>query len=106
MSGKHPPQIPNLQEKIRECIEKAKYVDTTHARERQNERDITLSEALQVLKVGRHEKNETRFDPFWKKWKYAIRGTTTDQDDIRVIVAFDFDQELMVIITVMHVLNK
>lgn len=104
MTGKHPPQIPNLQEKIRECIETGKYLDTTHAKERQNERGITLSDALQVLKAGRHEKNKTCFDMLWKKWKYAIRATTIDQEDVRVIVAFD--QELMVIITVMHVLNK
>jgi len=98
---KHLPPIPNVQEKIRDFVEVGKYVDTTHAKERQKERRITLADALYILKTGRHEKSKTTFDPIWQKWKYAIRGKTRDQEDVRVIVAFE--KELMVIITVMYI---
>lgn len=37
-------------------------------------------------------------------WKYAIKGITKDDLIVRVIVAFD--KEGMIIITVMHVLDK
>ncbi|MBS0622989.1 MAG: DUF4258 domain-containing protein [Verrucomicrobia bacterium] len=101
MIKKHPPQLPDLHKKIKEALEVGRYVDTTHAKERQNERKITLSDALYVLKTGRHEKNKTVFDTTWNKWKYAIRGETPDKEDVRVIITFD--DNLMVIITVMYV---
>lgn len=101
MANKRPLQHLNLHQKIKEAIEAGRYVDTTHARERQSERKITLSDALYILKTGRREKNKTIFDTRWNKWKYAIRGETPDKEDVRVIIAFD--DNLMVIVTVMYV---
>ena len=44
---------------------------------------------------------KTIFDSGRKTWKYAIRGKTLEDLDVRVIVAFDDDG--MLVITVMHV---
>ena len=44
---------------------------------------------------------KTSFDHIFNTWKYAIRGISFDNLDIRVIIAFDEDG--MLIITVMHV---
>jgi len=96
-----PEQISNLHERICECIENDQYTQSRHALERGNERSIELPDALYVLKTGHHEKRKTTFDEAYNTWKYAIRGLTLDDLDIRVIIAFDEDN--MLLITVMHV---
>lgn len=102
MTRKRPEKITNVLEKIKDCIEKGNYFVTVHAFERQNERMISLPESLHVLETGYEEKKKTRFDIEHNVWKYAIRGKTVrDELDVRVIVAFDEDG--MLIITVMHI---
>ena len=102
MAKKKPEKIKNLLGKIKECIEKGNYFVTSHAFIRQNERMISLPESLYVLETGYEEKKKTRFDTEHNTWKYAIRGKTLrDQLDIRVIIAFD--EMEMLIITVMHI---
>jgi len=101
--GKRKPEkLQNVLEKIKECIDKGKYILTLHALDRQNERTINLPATLHVLKNGYEEKRKTCFDNEHNTWKYAIRGKTIrDKLDVRVIVAFD--QGGMLIITVMHI---
>jgi hypothetical protein len=96
-----PPQIDNLHDKIRECIGNERYMQTKHALDRESERSIELPDALYVLKNGHHEKKKTTFDETFQSWKYAIRGLTLDDLDIRIIIAFDEND--MLIITVMQV---
>ena len=102
--AKRPPQLTELFPKIRNCIEKEQYRETRHARDRKVERDIGLSDVLYVLKNGYHEKQKTSFDENFHVWKYAVRGKTLEDFDIRIIIAFDEDG--MLIITVMHVLKN
>ena len=65
------------------------------------ERSIDLPDVLYVLKNGYHEKAKSIFDEAFETWKYAVRGKTVDNYDIRIIIAFD--ENNMLIITVMHV---
>ncbi|MFV0341214.1 MAG: DUF4258 domain-containing protein [Parachlamydiaceae bacterium] len=81
----------------------ARYRESRHARIRQEERCIDLPDVLFVLKNGYHEKRKSSFDEVFQVWKYAIRGSTLDGIDIRIIVSFDDDG--MLIITVMHVVK-
>ncbi len=97
-SRKKPEKLKNVLDKIKKCIEFGKYILTFHAFDRQNERAISLPMTLQVLKTGYEEKRKTCFDNERNTWKYAIRGKTLDKLDVRVIVAFDEDD--MLIITV------
>lgn len=99
---KAPEKLPDLLEKIFECIEQEKYIFTNHALDRVKERGIDIQTVVNVLLNGHEEKKKTTFDKETGSWKYAIRGITTDTLDIRVIVAFDEDE--MLVITVMHVL--
>lgn len=99
---KTPEKLHNLLEEIRDCIKLGNYIFTAHALERQNERVIDTVTVLYILKNGYEEKRKTRFDIQCNTWKYAIRGKTVDGSDIRVIAAFD--ENNMVVITVMHVL--
>lgn len=101
--AKRPPQHDELFSKIRECIEKGLYRQSRHAIDRQIEREIDLPDVLYVLKSGYHEKQKTSFDEIFHTWKYAIRGKTLDSVDIRIIMSFDEDG--MLIITVMRVLK-
>lgn len=98
---KRPAQLDELFPKIRHCIDQGLYRQSKHAIGREIEREIDLPDVLYVLKTGYHEKQKTSFDDAFQTWKYAVRGKTLDGKDIRIIVAFDENE--MMIITVMHV---
>ena len=92
-----PKKIDHLLEVVRACIERGKYRDTTHALQRQKEKKIILTEIIQVLNTGRHEKAKDRFDESYDEWNYAIRGLTRDGLDMRVIVSFEGLKGLLII---------
>lgn len=96
-----PAQLSEIFPKVRDCIEKGAYRQSKHAIDRKAERNIHLSDILYVLKNGYHEKQKTSFDEMFQVWKYAIRGKTLENLNIRIIIAFD--ECGMLIITVMHV---
>lgn len=100
---KRPPQLDELFPKIRDCIDQGFYRQSKHAINRELEREIHLPDVLYVLKNGYHEKQKTTFDELYQTWKYAVRGKTLDKVDVRIIVAFDDNG--MMIITVMHVVK-
>jgi hypothetical protein len=99
--AKRPSQLDELFSKIHYCLEMGLYRQSRHAIARELERKIDLLDVLYVLKTGHHEKQKTSFDEAFQTWKYAIRGKTLDKTDIRIIIAFD-DTDMM-IITVMYV---
>lgn len=88
-------KLPNILENIKQCIQSGNYRLTGHALLRQKERVITLPEILYILKNGYEEKRKTTFDVERNTRKYAIRGKTLRDQDIRVIE--------MLIITVLYV---
>jgi len=98
-----PPPLNEIFPKIRDCIAKGLYRQSMHAIERELERKIDLPDVLYVLKNGYHEKRKTSFDEAFQTWKYAVRGKTLDEINIRIIIAFDGTG--MMIITVMHILE-
>lgn len=87
----------HLLEIIQSCIESGKYRDTTHAVQRKKERKILLPEILHVLVTGRHEKSKDDFEEIFHAWNYAIRGSTVDGFNLRVIVSFDSEKDLLII---------
>ena len=64
--------------------------------QRKMERAIELQDVVYVLKNGFHETKKTVYDQEHKSWKYAIRGTTIDGDDLRIIVTFVTDDLLVI----------
>lgn len=98
--AKRPSQLDKLFPKIRDCLDKGLYRQSKHAIERELERKIDLLDVLYVLKNGYHENQKTSFDEAFLTWKYAVRGKTLDEIDIRIIIAFD--DTGMMIITVMN----
>lgn len=101
--AKRPSQLDDLFPQIRYCLDMGLYRQSKHASKRELERKIDLPDVLYVLKNGYHEKRKTSFDEAFQIWKYAVRGKTLDEINIRIIIAFD--DTGMMIITVMHVLE-
>ena len=59
---------------------------------------MVLPELLYALKHGRRNESKDYFDPAYDTWNFAVEGTTKDQEKLRVIV--NFDEENLLIITV------
>lgn len=97
LPGKH--KIDSVLDVIRECIRLDKYRYTAHGQLRRNQRQIPLPEILHVLNHGYHEKAKDKYDELFKAWNYAIRGATLSGNQIRVIVSFDEDRDLLIITT-------
>lgn len=104
MKIKRPPKLENVLEVARNCIDAGKYLATFHAECRQLERDITLLDALHVIKNGFRELKHDQFKEEWKAWNYAIRGETLQNDIVRAIISFNEDEKLL-IITVINLTN-
>lgn len=90
-------KISDLLLRIKNCIDKGAYKFTKHALERRNERSLLLPDILHVLKTGWHEKKKDVWNKQYAEWDYAIRGKTEEDDDVRVIVSFDEEQDLLII---------
>lgn len=93
-----PEKMLDVLKKARACIEARRYYDTTHAQQRKHQRAVSLAEILYVLRSGYHEKRKDQYHLEHDDWTYAIRGKTVDGRDLRVAIAFD--EEDMLIITV------
>jgi hypothetical protein len=89
-------KVDRLIEKIAECLDAGRYLDTRHALARQHEREITRPEVLYVLRRGYHEKKKDKFDARYRAWNYAVRGKTIDKRDLRIIVSFDESNMLII----------
>jgi len=63
----------------------------------ESKKRITLPEIIYVLKNGRHEKSKDKFEEMFNSWNYAIRGKTLDNEDLRIIVSFDDERDLLII---------
>jgi hypothetical protein len=84
-----PSKLPALMPAIRAALERGDYIYSIHALERQNQRKITRSEVVQVLRGGHHEKAKDTYEEAHKAWNYAVRGRTVDKRALRIIVSFD-----------------
>jgi hypothetical protein len=96
-----PSKTTNVLQRVKECIDLGRYYDTRHGGERKIFRSIALPDVLYILKNGFHEKKKDEFKPEHNDWNYAIRGKTVDGRDIRIAVAVD--ENNMLIITVIDI---
>lgn len=106
MKGKPPQKIDNVLDLARNCIENDNYIATFHAENRQLERDITLLDALHVIKNGYREQKNDQYKDEWQAWNYAIRGETLQKDTVRVIISFDEMDTRLLIITVINIVRR
>ena len=91
------PKLPDLLAVVSRRAEQGNYVILRHARERGIQRNITEPEWLYVLRNGWHEKRKDQYDEAHQAWSYSIRGKTLDERELRVIVSFDDDPQMLII---------
>jgi hypothetical protein len=101
---KRPPKIADVLKKARGCMVTGRYYDTTHATLRKSQRRISLAHIFYVVQYGYHEKQKDQYHPEHSDWTYSIRGKTIDEKDIRIAIAFDKDD--MLIITVIEIAQR
>lgn len=99
MNRNRPEKRENLLESIHQRIAQDRFLITFHAQERKLQRSISLQQVKFVLLHGYHEKRKDQFDEVFNAWNYAIRGRTFDLIDLRVIVSFDEEDDLLIITT-------
>ena len=87
---------PDIQSEIKVLLQRPLgYLETEHAKERMQERDITRQEIWHVLQNGWREPRKDAWNEAVKDWNYASRGMTLDGRTLRVIVAV-VDRVIMV----------
>jgi hypothetical protein len=95
-----------LYELLTSKIFTGEYVFKKHSRQRQNDRNISDIEVLDVLegKKGRkrhRNKEKDKYETGRSDWNYCIEGVNIDNKAIRIIISFE--DGLMPIITVMWI---
>jgi hypothetical protein len=91
-------KIPNLLKLIRQRANTGEFIILPHANLRRVERNISVVDIIFVLKNGDREPERDEFKEVHQSWNYAIRGQTVDSRTLRIAVAFDKNE--MLIITV------
>lgn len=104
MKRQKPPKLEKVLEVAKNCIEAGRYLPTFHAECRQLERDITLLDALYVIQDGYREPKHDQFKEEWQAWNYAVRGSTLQNDQVRVVISFEHETK-MLIITVINLMR-
>ncbi len=92
-------KVDKILEKVRRAVRNGDFRMSRHAEERMLERELNLPEVIYVLRNGYHEVSKDEFDALRLSWRYAIRGKTMDQKDVRVVVSLD-NVSMMWIVTV------
>lgn len=95
------PKHPDVLATVRECLRDGRYIYSRHGTERQAQRAITDGDVRCALMNGWHEKRKDSWQEPYESWNYAIRGSDLDGRRLRIILALEeMDGLLMVIITV------
>ena len=93
---KRPDKLKNILDVISSAIGSGNLVYSIHANQRMGQRGIVKPEVEFVLKNGRHEAKKDQFNEGFGSWDYAIRGKTVDGRSLRIIVAFERPNVLVV----------
>ena len=92
------PKIANVMSLIHARARAGDFIVLPHAETRRGERKISVPDIVHILVHGEREPDRDEFKENFQSWNYSIRGKTVDDRQVRVAVAFD--QRDMLIITV------
>ena len=90
------PKIQNLLQVVRERTRLGEFIILPHATSRREERNVSVADIIFVLKHGEHEADKDQFKHSFGSWNYSVRGQTVDARTLRIAVAFDKDDMLIV----------
>jgi len=99
-STKNTPKIADPLGEARKCLNEGRYAVTYHAEARQIERLVPLPDVIHAIEYGYHEKRKDRFDAFHDTWNYSVRGKATDKRNLRVVISFETNSDLLIITVV------
>lgn len=89
---------------LEERISQGNYIFLAHAEKRLKDRFITDIDVLDVLENKSNRKRNNSKETYTaghQDWNYCIEGYDLDGRKIRIIISFD--NELMLVITVIHI---
>ena len=92
----NPPKIKDPLSAIQAYEKRGLYNFVHYARKRLEEREVTVSEVVQVIQRGFHEARKDEFKPEFGDWNYAIRGKTLDGRKMRLAIAIKLDGFLII----------
>lgn len=93
---KLPPKISGVLSLIQERARSGAFIILPHAVLRREERQVTVAEISFVLMKGDREPSKDEFKSAFGSWNYAMRGLTVDGRNLRIVVAFDENEMLIV----------
>ena len=86
-----------LVERVSRAVATGEYRILPHARQRCDERRVSVPDIEAALDSGRHVARRDRYDERYGDWSYCFEGKSVDGDPLRVIVAFE---NWMLVVTV------
>ena len=94
-------KIKNVLALAKSLLNKGAYVISNHAKLRQGERVLTIGDIISIINTGYHEKKKDEYKIEHADWNYAIKGSTLDDDQARVCIAF-IEELHFIVITVIR----
>lgn len=91
-----PQKMPGVLSLIQERARSGAFIILPHATFRREERQVAVAEIAFVLIHGDREPSKDEFKVEFGSWNYAMRGKTVDGRNLRIAVAFDEDEMLVV----------
>lgn len=83
-----PLQGKKLKQEIQGHLEAGTFRFDDHALKRMEERNVIVSEIVQVLRNGFNDESQNELDSKYLTWSYAICGSTNDGRTLKVVVTF------------------
>jgi DUF917 family protein len=93
---KRPDKVKNILGIISKAVGLGRLTYSHHANVRMKEREIIKPEVVRVLTSGHHEAKKDQFREDFNSWDYAIKGKTVDGRNLRIVVAFESPNVLVV----------
>jgi hypothetical protein len=94
--SKRPAKIANVELAVRTAVCEGRVRFSTHALTRMMERELLRVEVKAILESGFHEAAKDKLDEPYNAWNYAVRGRTLDGRSLRIIVAAEHPDFLVV----------
>lgn len=91
-----PPKMSNVLTLIRQRARFGAFVVLPHAAFRREERKVSIPDIIFVLLHGSREPEKDEYKANFNSWNYAMRGSDVDGRQLRVAVAFDKSEMLIV----------
>jgi len=91
-----PPKNPDVVSLIRERARSGNFILLPHAIARGLERSVAVADIAYALINGWHEADKDEFKSEHQAWNYAVRGSTIDNRQVRIVVSFDENRLLVI----------